>query len=112
MDLPQRRPDEPAAGAVRIRCNRDDDEADFTKTLRKQLSKGTAPGSLRHDPRLPGRRVSTSSLRAWMPQQPARHQPRFPAKKPAGVPPLGGAVPCQGVRVSSSLSKVRVSVEW
>jgi hypothetical protein len=71
---------------VRIRYTRD---ADFDKLLRSQLSKGAAPapGGLRHDPRLPGRRVSTSSLRAWMPQQPARHLPRFPAKKPAGIPP-------------------------
>jgi hypothetical protein len=69
----------------RTRYNRGATEADFTTTLRKALSKGASPASLRHDPRLPGRRVSTSSLRAWMPQQPARHQPRFPAKKPASI---------------------------
>jgi hypothetical protein len=70
-------------GLARIRCNRVATEADFGAELRKQLSKGAAPAGLRHDPRLPGRRVSASSVRARMPQQPARHQPRFPAKKPA-----------------------------
>ena len=68
---------------VRIRYNRAATEADFAAELRKKLADGTAPKGLRHDPRLPGRRVSISSLRAWMPQQPARHQRRFPAKKPA-----------------------------
>ena len=71
---------------VRIRYNRDADETDFAKTLGKQLADGTAPSGLGHDPRLPGRRVSTSSLRAWMPQQPARHQPRFRAKRTAVTP--------------------------
>jgi hypothetical protein len=68
---------------VRIRYNRAATEADFAAELRKKLADGTALKGLRHDPRLPGRRVSISSLRAWMPQQPARHQRRFPAKKSA-----------------------------
>ena len=71
---------------VRIRYNRTATEADFIKTLRRQLAKGATLGALTHDARVRGRRVSSSSLRAWMPQQPARHQPRFRAKKAAGTP--------------------------
>lgn len=71
---------------VRIRYNRDATEADFAKTPRGQLAEGAALGALTHDARVRGRRVSTSSLRAWMPQQPARHQPRFRVKKAAGTP--------------------------
>jgi hypothetical protein len=50
-------------GLDRSRCNRVATEADFVAELRKQLSKGAAPAGLRHDPRLPGRRVSASSVR-------------------------------------------------
>jgi hypothetical protein len=69
---------------VRIRYNRAATEADFAAELRDKLADGAAPKRLLHDPRMPGRRVSSSSLRAWLPQQPARHKPRFSGKKSAG----------------------------
>lgn len=74
---------------VRIRYNHSTDEGGFVAALRGQLLAGPRPASVvAADPRLPGRRVSSSSLRAWMPQQPARHQRWGPAAKmtPAGAP--------------------------
>lgn len=69
---------------VRIRYNRQGSAAAFAGELRRTLAK-TGRGQLLDaapdDPRLRGERVSSSSLRAWIPQQPARHQPRFPRKK-------------------------------
>ena len=60
---------------ARIRYNRDATEDDFAAELRAQLAGGNRPSpSVAADPRLPNRRVSSSSLRAWMPGQPARHQ--------------------------------------
>jgi hypothetical protein len=76
---------------VRIRYNRSVTEADFTRTLRGQLAHlphGSRPSHLvQDDPRLPGQRVSSSSLRAWVPGQPPRHQ-RHPAA--AGMPGAAG----------------------
>jgi len=63
---------------ARIRYNRSVTEADFVATLRGHLESqpygAQPPHAVAHDPRLPNQRVSSSSLRAWMPGQPARHQ--------------------------------------
>jgi hypothetical protein len=65
---------------VRVRYNRGVTEADFARALRKSHSDGERPtASVTRDQRLPSQRVSSSSLRAWMPQQPARHQRLAPA---------------------------------
>lgn len=63
---------------VRIRYNRSADQSDFAAALRNELTQLPRPApAAQADPRLPGQRVSTSSLRAWMPNQPARHS-RWP----------------------------------
>jgi hypothetical protein len=63
---------------VRVRYNGTSNEAQFATTLRTTLSSGVRPKDLvAADARLPGVRVSSSSLRAWMPQQSARHRPRY-----------------------------------
>jgi len=73
---------------VRVRYNRSATEADFATALRRGLTAGPLPVAyITTDPRLPGQRVSSSSLRAWQAQQPARHQPRFPAAGPRFITP-------------------------
>jgi hypothetical protein len=65
---------------VRVRYNGTATEADFAAALRKSLADGNRPAhQVALDPRLPNRRVSSSSLRAWVPQQPARHKRTIPA---------------------------------
>ncbi len=60
---------------ARIRYNREPTEDDFAAQLRQQLGGGHRPApSVADDPRLPDQRVSRSSLRAWIPGQPAHHQ--------------------------------------
>jgi hypothetical protein len=77
---------------VRIRYNHAADESDFASALRGQLLDSPRPArAVAADPRLPGRRVSASSLRAWMPQQPARHQRWAPTAKMTPPPPTSAA---------------------
>lgn len=76
---------------VRIRYNHAADPADFAATLRRELITDPRPAAVvAPDPRLPGRRVSSSSLRAWMPNQPPRHQRWAPAEGFAAPPPRAG----------------------
>ena len=74
---------------VRVRYNGTANEAQFAATLRTTLSSGVRPADLvAADTRLPGVRVSSSSLRAWMPQQSARHRPRFRARAKTAISPI------------------------
>jgi len=74
---------------VRVRYNGTASEAQFATTLRTTLSSGVRPTDLvAADARLPGVRVSSSSLRAWMPKQAARHKPRYRARAKAAISPI------------------------
>jgi len=74
---------------VRVRYNGTASEAQFATTLRTTLSSGVRPTDLvAADARLPGVRVSSSSLRAWMPKQAARHKPRYRARAKATISPI------------------------
>jgi hypothetical protein len=70
---------------VRVRYNRAATQAGFAQALRQHLAEGERPvETVTMDPRLPNQRVSSSSLRAWLRQQPARHQRQVPS----GLAPL------------------------
>jgi hypothetical protein len=65
---------------ARIRYNREATEDDFAAELRQHLAAGHRPApTVAADPRLPDQRVSSSSLRAWLPGEPARHKRWAPA---------------------------------